>query len=86
METTELTQLTDEQRAELVGYLNQSVVHLENLSDLIDKAIGILKCKELQMVAVDISSIIDHLTNLSDNGPTPPWAEIPLAQSEVKEY
>jgi hypothetical protein len=81
----ELTNLTEDQRADLVNTLESAVGYLENFSNKIETSLGILKCRELQMVSVDIISIFEHLTNLSENGPTPAWAEIPLAQSEVEE-
>lgn len=69
----------------LVTKINEAVDHLVIAGDLVTESLGILKCKQLQMIAVDLASISDHIQDLAVNGPAEPWAEVPLEQSETNE-
>lgn len=76
---------TETQMKEVVETINSAIDDLEQVGEKITKALEICKCKQLQMVAVDLASIADHIQDLATNGPADPWAEIPLEQSEVAE-
>jgi hypothetical protein len=80
-----MTSLTPEGQKQLVVTINEAVDHLVLAGDLITESLGILKCKQLQMIAVDLASISDHIQDLAVNGPAEPWPEIPLEQSETTE-
>jgi hypothetical protein len=69
----------------LVTTINEAVDHLVVAGDKINEALGILKCKQLQMISYDLESISDHIRSLSVDGPMEPFAEIPLEQSEIVE-
>lgn len=77
--------LTPTGQEQLVTVINQAVDSLVVAGDKINEALNILKCKQLQMIAVDLASISDHIQDLAQNGPAEPWAEIPLEQSETSE-
>lgn len=77
--------LTPTDQEQLVTVINQAVDSLVVAGDKINEALNILKCKQLQMIAVDLLSISDHIQDLAQNGPAEPWAEIPLEQSETSE-
>jgi|688.fasta_scaffold218068_2 hypothetical protein len=77
--------LTEETKVELIGTINSAIDLLEAIHGKVDYALSLYKCRQLQMVAVDLSSIADHIQDLATNGPTEPWSEIPLEQSETAE-
>lgn len=77
--------LTPTGQEQLVNTINQAVDYLVLAGDKINESLGILKCKQLQMIAVDLVSISDHIQDLAVNGPAEPWAEVPLEQSETNE-
>lgn len=77
--------LTPTGQEQLVNTINEAVDHLVIVGDKINDALSILKCKQLQKIAVDLASISDHIQDLATNGPEKPWEEIPLEQSETAE-
>jgi hypothetical protein len=76
---------TEEQMNQIVTTMNSAIDDLEKVGEKITAALEICKCKQLQMIAVDLSSIADHIQDFATNGPAEPWAEIPLEQSETSE-
>jgi fumarate hydratase class II len=77
--------LTEQLQEQLIEKINLAVDHFEIAGNRISEAMEIYKCKQLQMIAADLSSIADHIQSLASVGPLEPWAEIPLEQSELKE-
>lgn len=77
--------LTPEGQEQLVSVINEAVDSLVVAGDKINEALTILKCRQLQMIAVDLASISEHIQDLATNGPSEPWPEIPLEHSETSE-
>lgn len=42
-------------------------------------------CKELQNIMMDIESSLQHLKDLVETGPSAPYVDVPLVESEVDE-
>ena len=78
-----LPELNEQQQQELIEKVNKIVELGNQMFPRIVECLGILQCKEFQLIAMDLESIGAHLNSLSLNGPSEPLEEIPLEDSET---
>jgi hypothetical protein len=63
---------------ELIGTMIDTCITLVGLNTS-------LPCKEFQLSIMDTQSMIDHLNKFRVDGPSTPFQDIPLADSEVQD-
>lgn len=80
-----LPELNEQQQQELIEKVNKIVDLGNQMFPLIVECIDVLKCKEFQLIAMDLESIGAHLNSISLNGPSEPLEEISLEDSETGE-
>jgi len=69
----------------VVSKLNAAVELLEKLTPLVFDSCDLMKCRQLQILKMDLQSMTENLTDLNENGPRDPFMEVDLEDSQVEE-
>ena len=81
--TTEVKDLTEQEQIQLLTALEEKIV--PEIITILEDLLKALPCAQLQMCVMDAHSIKEHLNHLKHNGPSTPFQDIPLEQSEGDE-